>query len=25
VEIAKTCPHMVHNSTLEVREVQPTD
>ncbi|WP_262694341.1 YciI family protein [Kordiimonas aquimaris] len=25
VAIAKTCPHMVHNSTLEIREVQPTD
>lgn len=25
VEIAKTCPHLVHNSSLEIREVQPTD
>jgi hypothetical protein len=25
VEIAKTCPHMVHNSSLEVRAIQPTE
>lgn len=25
VAIAKTCPHLVHNSTLEIREIQPTD
>lgn len=24
VAIAKTCPHMVHNKTLEVREIQQT-
>ncbi len=25
VAIAKTCPHMVHNSSLEVREIQQVD
>jgi len=25
VAIAKTCPHMMHNSSLEVREIQAVD
>lgn len=25
VEIAKTCPHMVHNSGLEIREIHQVD
>lgn len=25
VTIAKTCPHMVHNSSLEIREIQAVD
>lgn len=25
VEIAKTCPHLVHNSSLEIREIHQVD